>query len=355
MLHRKFYINQFNCLILDEVTKVKNNNKISRKIKYIAKFRNYVIGMTATPAENNLMEFFNIFRIVNEEVFKKMTCAQFRDMFTIGNWEDIWNKYLGKKVKVYKIKGYKNIDKFKDMIRDYYITSDALDIKRDNVIKWFDMDEELKKYYIKIMDKYSGKMGLDMVVELEMLMSGIWEDKIINEVEGKKVKEIKEVKYFKENVKMQFIKKAVDLYKSGVVIFSKYKGPFGLVKEILGNKFECIDGDLKLEDRAMLQNRFNAGDLEVLGITTAGEKGLNLTAGRLFIFLNQLFNPARNEQLSGRIIRFDNKYKKVAIIKLLINRSIDAWMENLIAKKVELFKEFIPKEEDWKRMLFYEN
>ena len=138
------------------------------------------------------------------------------------------------------------------------------------------------------------------------------------------------------------------------MVFSKYKLPLEYLSENLGDSFEYIHGDLKLEARADLQDRFNSHQLPVLGLTCAGEKGLNLNGGELFIFLNQLWNPARNEQLVGRITRLDSKVDEIDVVKAICTGSIDAWVEGLLKKKLELFKEFVPEESDYERMIFNE-
>ena len=353
-LYSRKFNNKFKVVILDEVTKLKNENKLYRKIKKITKDVQYVIGATATPVENRLTDFYNIFNIVNPIVFGRYNKYHFRNKFIVGHWEDIWNNYLKKKVPVFKATGYKCIEEFKQIVSEYYLTSSALNIKRNNFVKYVDMTTEQRQKYLDVFHRSGGKMGLENIIEFEMIVSGVYEDKEYIKKGKKKIKQVNSVTIFEDSPKFQLVRRALKNYKKGIVVFSKYKLPLEYLSDSLGDSFEYIHGDLGLEERADLQDRFNDHQLPILGLTCAGEKGLNLNGGELFIFLNQLWNPARNEQLIGRITRLDSKVDEIDVVKAVCTGSIDAWVEGLLKKKLELFKEFVPEEADYERMIFNE-
>lgn len=60
------FIHDFDCIILDEVHKVKNHESLQSRICYeLSKRAKYVIGMTGTLLDDSYLELFNIYRVID--------------------------------------------------------------------------------------------------------------------------------------------------------------------------------------------------------------------------------------------------------------------------------------------------
>lgn len=98
-----------------------------------------------------------------------------------------------------------------------------------------------------------------------------------------------------------------ELVDEKIVVFSKYRIMLYHLMRVLEQhdiKYTEILGDVELEQREKNRLQFlEDSTVQVCLISTVGEMGLNLHAARYILFLNELYNPARQEQLIGRIDR----------------------------------------------------
>lgn len=110
------------------------------------------------------------------------------------------------------------------------------------------------------------------------------------------------------------------------LLFSQFKPPLHSLCSRLrsaGVSVDLIDGDVPVEVRGRIQKEFNAGHLDVLLISTAGEEALNLQGGKCIILLDRLYSPMRNKQIIGRIARIGQDSKQVALINIIAKDTVD--------------------------------
>ena len=83
-----------------------------------------------------------------------------------------------------------------------------------------------------------------------------------------------------------------------------------------GVKAELLCGDTSMMERQQMQRSFNAEELRVLCMTSAGERGLNLPCG-LVLDVDVPWNPSRLTQRAGRARRYGSKYEHVRVLNYL--------------------------------------
>lgn len=126
------------------------------------------------------------------------------------------------------------------------------------------------------------------------------------------------------SVKMDWIERAMqeEFEEEKVVIFANYKDGVRSLQERfrkIGIGFETVWGEEKSKlAREASQERFWQDDkCRVLIGTQAIEQSLNLQVSRNLVNLDMIMNPARMEQLAGRIRREGSAYKHVFVHNLL--------------------------------------
>ncbi|MEJ8543943.1 SNF2 helicase associated domain-containing protein [Brevibacillus borstelensis] len=129
-----------------------------------------------------------------------------------------------------------------------------------------------------------------------------------------------------------------------LLVFSQFTEMLGLIGRELGYQgvpFFYLDGKTPAAERIELCNRFNEGERDLFLISLkAGGTGLNLTGADTVILYDLWWNPAVEEQASGRAHRIGQK-KVVQVIRLVAQGTVEEKMYALQQKKKHLIEEVI--------------
>lgn len=112
------------------------------------------------------------------------------------------------------------------------------------------------------------------------------------------------------------------------VVACWHKKTAELLVERLGRLKPAVDadffhGDVSLDDRTGLVERFQAGDLQVLVLTiAAGGVGITLTAANTILFAEEDWVPANNRQMEDRLYRIGQK-NDVSVVKFRSKNTVD--------------------------------
>lgn len=103
-----------------------------------------------------------------------------------------------------------------------------------------------------------------------------------------------------------------------VVIYAIHRGTIAAIQERLkkaGIGYATIDG--KTKDKKAEQDRFwQDDDCRVMLLSAAGERSLNLQCADVLIMLDSQYNPARVQQIAGRLRRAGSKHSKIHVFRL---------------------------------------
>jgi SNF2 family DNA or RNA helicase len=314
-------------IIVDDVDALRNfENKTAVAIKRIAADANRAVVMSGTPLQKRLDDMHSYLEPVGgKEILGSRNI--FHRRYTRENTVNMQSD-SGKIRSVKKITGYKNLDEFKELIAPLVLRRTAEDID--------DVDLPAIQPSNIFLDPYEAQME-----KYRELKQGVL--RIISE-EGEKVKRATAIAKFLygsqictglcaigeadlpgTSVKLDWLEDKLvdgDLSEEKVVVFINFKNTVRALQARLdrqGVQYETIWGEVKNKQaRFEAQDRFwRHPEKRILIGTTAIEQSLNLQIARHLVNVDMILNPARMEQLAGRIRRDGSSYKTVYVHNLL--------------------------------------
>jgi SNF2 family DNA or RNA helicase len=154
----------------------------------------------------------------------------------------------------------------------------------------------------------------------------------------------------KESGKLNELKNVIedlDPMQHKFILFSQYREMTGILydwmiaeKLLPKERIGYIHGGLKPTITASIQNGFQGGNIQCVLMTTAGNYGLDLSAGSYVIAYDQLFNPQKMEQVYSRAHRNGVK-QAVTAIRFMTRGTYEEKKLDILESKKELFKAMI--------------
>ncbi|UDM74141.1 DEAD/DEAH box helicase [Vagococcus fluvialis] len=133
-----------------------------------------------------------------------------------------------------------------------------------------------------------------------------------------------------------------------ILLFSQFTGMLDILEEELAKKEITtfyLRGSTPISKRQEMVDRFNRGDKDVFLISLkAGGTGLNLTGADTVILYDLWWNPAVEDQATGRAHRMGQK-KKVEVWRLISEGTVEEKMNRLQTEKKELFQQVLNSED----------
>lgn len=312
----------FQTLVLDEAQFIKNYaTKTSKAIREIKAGR--VFALSGTPIENSIDELWAIFQVVlpglmpNQRSFNQLSHERIMKMtkpFILRRLKEDVLKELPEKIETTYVSELTKDQKelYVGYLRQLQqeasssMQESGFNKNRMKILAGITRLRQLCCHPSLFIENYEGKSG-----KLEQLMETI-RNSIAN---GKRM-----------------------------LIFSQFTSMHEIIIEKL--KAEGIDhfylhGGTPSEDRVDMSNRFNDGENDVFLISLrAGGTGLNLTGADTVILYDLWWNPAVEDQATGRAHRFGQK-KVVQVIRLITEGTIEERIYELQQKKRELIDQVI--------------
>ena len=296
-------------VVYDEITRVKNAK--TARAKAIAKVRpRRIIGLTGTPIENNLEEFYAILKLINPALFPSFTV--FADQYLIRK-----KMYTGSHSFI-KTVGYKNLDLLKAQVAPYMIRRERKDVLELPPSSTVIREVSLSPYQADIEELLfkCAKDNPDMVLRfftfgLENMISPAlvpleWLPELDHDYEFELHDALYEIQGDEDEAitprleELALLIDDTDPYK--VILFSKYLKALELAHQSQGLRMSWLTGKSNVQKELHAWN--NPTGPRLLAMTTAGAMGHNLQKNcNIMILLDQLFNPRLTDQLMARIYR----------------------------------------------------
>jgi non-specific serine/threonine protein kinase len=328
-------------------------NKTAYYAKVIASLTNRSYALTATPVQTKLDDLYGIYSVINPKLLGDFNT--FRQNYTIVRWEDVWIKVFNPKTgrkepkarKVPKVVAYQNLDHLKNRIAPFFIAR-----------KKKEVSSQLPDL---IQESFEVELGNTQKDIYRNLKNGFLFDDVGDDVDNEDAKlhpfqklilmqqcsdslELIPDANSKESTKLDELNRLVedDLSNDKIVIFSHFKTMANIIYKNFEDKgyFPLkITGDENLSQRDANLQLFNTSDKHnILIITTAGNKALNIQAASYLIVFDLLWNYGEIAQLIGRLVRIGSKHEKVVVIYLLAEKTIDNYMYATLQRSQELIK-----------------
>ena len=323
---------------LDEASCFKNpDTATANNVKLLTKRASRVYPMTATPIQNNLMNIHSIFEAMHLGLFGGSVAFQNRYCMV----ERVVTRRRNKLVRVPKIMGYKRMDEFKEYAEPFFLRRRYADVGMqlpDLVVrqKWLGLTKLQQQLYDELTKKarstYKRRLIKDFRVNLHYIQE-VLDDAYT--YTGRREHMC--------SSKLDWLmdKLTGDLAGEKMVVFSRYKRTLVDFKgrlERAGIKYIEITGDIKdKQERYAYQQAFNSNpEIKVCLGTTALEMSINLQAARFVFFIDLMWNPARVEQIVGRIRRFGSQYSTCCAVMLLTLTPFEERIVKLLGRKQSL-------------------
>lgn len=342
-LYKKFF-NIKTLIILDEASVIKDKKNVYKELKKLRKENPnvYILSLTATPVENNLIDIFNILNITTPGFLEYY---EFINRFC--NMKEIFIRG-GEKRRVIDRENFRNIDDFKKRIQDVYdrkLSEEILDLPKENIITYFvkltKNQQLLKEIINEVFDdlkfKNRSEKGILSLKENSLLslvanspytlMMNLKENHIrdnydeINEIVYQSIpKELIEFYSVNDQVSKLKVLKVIlsESIKTNdkVIIFTKYEKVLQALEEFLNKEFSYINvlsvsGKVSAKNKDQITNDFNNFKSETALITTdTFSRGKNFQFCNILINYDLPWNPAVVRQRIGRINRIGSNDKK---------------------------------------------
>lgn len=318
-------------LIVDDVDPLRHaDTRTAYCIKRLAHECDRVVVMTGTPLQKKLLELHSVFETLGGRELLGSTAA-FNTRYVREENVKLYTR-SGNSISTKKIVGYKNLNEFVRLIGPMTLRRTASDI--DDV----DLPAVIPNNIF--LDMYPAQRE-----KYRELKAGVL--RVIKE-QGASVKRVKAIAQFtygaqictglatigeadrpNTSVKLDWVEDKIvdgDLSEEKVVVFCQFKNSVRALQsrfDRAGVQYETIWGEqTNAHVRYQSQERFwNDPNCRVLLGTASIEQSLNLQVARHLINVDTLLNPARMEQLSGRIRRDGSAYKSVYVHSLFTNDS----------------------------------
>jgi SNF2 family DNA or RNA helicase len=312
----------FQTLILDEAQYIKNYaTKTSKAIRQIKAKRRF--ALSGTPIENSIDELWAIFQVVlpglmpNQKGFKQLShekIASITKPFILRRLKKDVLKELPEKIETVSVSELTTHQKelYVGYLRQVQqeaaqsIQESGFQSNRMKILAGLTRLRQICCHPSLFIENYEGKSG-----KLELLMETIT-TALAN---GKRM-----------------------------LIFSQFTSMHEIIMQKLkedGKDYFYLSGNTPSKERVEMSERFNQGEKSIFLISLkAGGTGLNLTGADTVILYDLWWNPAVEDQATGRAHRFGQK-NVVQVIRLITEGTIEEKIYELQQKKRELIDKVI--------------
>jgi len=331
---------QFDIIIIDEATRIKNFNSIRTKaffeIRKALPAHCLIFPMSGTFIENRLEEIYNPYTLINPKIFGEHYC--FKNHYLLY---DYYNSVIG----------YKNKKSLKKIIRSWMVRRTIESVWKDRpklteITRVCVMNEKHRKFYEDIKTakmaelhdlELQDKLNTASIGALLMYLIQICDS---TETIDPNLKLSCKIDYLKELVTEEISRK------KKIVIFSFFANKvIPIIKREL-NALNCgkvlsIVGGVSLDKAEIIKQKFlTKKDYRFLVCSDSMSYGANLQAAEYVINFDLLWNPATLDQRMKRVYRRGQK-NNVTVINLVTENTIEDRIMEVLGSKRELFSYFI--------------
>jgi len=334
---------EYDMVIVDEAHHLKNRNTLNWKLLNALKKR-FLLLLTATPVENNLMELYNLVTLLKPGQLK--TASVFRNEFmTRGDPTDPKNrsrlKELLDQVMIRNTRALAKIGIPPRFAQTIKVEPDELELNLYERISTLTRDMNATnggghKLLLKSLLEEAGSspravsLTLSRILEREeMLLKHENEIRAINNM----------CRSLDESNKNRMLLKLIKASKGKKLVFLKYLGTLEYVSEFLKwHKIPCALFHGRMDNRKKDEQiqRFRE-EVDVLVTTEIGGEGRNLQFCHQMINYDLPWNPMKIEQRIGRIHRIGQE-EEVMIYNLCAAGTIEDYILEILDKKINMFE-----------------
>ena len=319
---------EFSWCVIDEAQYIKNRKTMNalsvKKINAEHKF-----ALTGTPIENSIMELWSIFDFIMPGYLG--SAREFSERFINITDDAELSQSLRNLIRPFVLRRMK-----KDVLYELpekIETTVTVELTREQKALYKAFVEKLRRDAEGLLHTSGGRMTiLTGILRLRQICC---HPLLITESEKA------------TSGKLELLKDLVMNAKSGnhrVLVFSQFRTMIDIIERelaMLGIVPYKITGDVSVQDRVSICERFNNGEGEVILVSLkAGGTGINLTGADTVIHYDPWWNPAVTDQATDRVYRI-GQTRAVQVIKLASHGTIEEKILKLELKKRALADDII--------------
>ena len=331
------FIHDFDCIILDEVHKVKNHESLQSRICYeLSKRAKYVIGMTGTLIDDSYLELFNIVRTT--DLGKSLGTNFFAYRYRYFD-KKICGSRWGRKWVEWELKPgceQEILDK---------ISGVSISFSREEC---FDLPP-LQKIFRFITPSQQFRDIQECIIKNNRLnLPGM--ANVGNKIKAKAhvLRELpsgffyygkdKQVYRLKKNPKVEALLDLLEDSSSKIIVFYQYTEEWNIISKALKKEkipFCSAFGGQDEDDRESEKDRFQEDEKVRVLVSqdTVASEGYDAFAANVVVFFSPLSSPKMIKQCTGRAYRKGQK-RKVLVVTFVMEDSIE---ERVIVNRSERF------------------
>lgn len=326
---------EWNTVILDEAQAIKNaDTRRSQTVMALkAKAR---VAMSGTPIENHLGELWNLFRFLNPGL--------------LGTMEH-FNQTFANPVE--KEKDKLALNRLRRVLKPFLLRRTKQEVLEElppltEIVHDVELSKEERAYYealrrkaLQRMEKtpaQGGQAQMQMLAELMRLRRACCHPRLVDKEQAEN---------FSSSAKLEAFAEILEELRENhhrVLVFSQFVDHLAVIREYLNeNKvpYQYLDGSTSAKDRRGAIEAFQGGEGDCFLISLkAGGTGLNLTAADYVIHMDPWWNPAVEDQASGRAHRMGQQ-RPVTVYRLVAKNTIEEKILDLHRHKRHLADEIL--------------
>jgi SNF2 family DNA or RNA helicase len=334
---------EWDLVVVDEAHHLKNRNTLNWKLANSLKKR-FLLMLTATPVENNLMELYNLITLLKPGQLK--TASAFKDEFmTRGDPTDPRNrtrlKGLLDQVMIRNTRAVANIQippRFAETIRT---APTAPEIELYNRVSGLvqdinEMDGTRHRMILKHLLAEAGSSPAAVEKTLSELS-------VKHELLNRHQDEIRAIRNLSRSMgdtaKNRMALKLIKAADEKIIVFVKYRATLDHLSEVLAwHKigYSRFHGQMPNAQKDAEIEKFKTAN-NVLLTTELGGEGRNLQFCRRMINYDLPWNPMRIEQRIGRIHRI-GQTREVMIYNLCAAGTVEDYILDILDRKINMFE-----------------
>ena len=291
-------------VIVDESLKIKNvGAKRTQRILAIGEFAKYRLILNGTPISKNVLDLWPQMQFLSPKILE-MSYNRFKDTYC--------EYYIRGKLKG-KVKRQCNVDHLMSKINPYV----------------FDCNLEIpaEKHFHDYSYSMDDEFGYRMLKE--ELLSDYDENSFVDTM--RLFTEL-QVFYTADKAHYRLIDRIVEQVGSQCIVFVKFK-------KTIPEGAACLTGEMSMEERRQVTEKFKAGEIQVLYITYGvGAYGLNLQCCNHMIFADHSFDYAQRIQAEARVYR-RGQTQDVHYYNLWCDCGLESIIKKCLSKKINLLNE----------------
>jgi SNF2 family DNA or RNA helicase len=334
---------EWDMVIVDEAHHLKNRNTLNWKLVNSLKKR-FLLLLTATPVENNLMELHNLITLLKPGQLK--TASEFRrEHMTSGDPTDPRNreslKELLGEIMIRNTRALAKVEippRFAQTVKVKSLDSEkSLYEKISNLTRTLNKADGVgQRLLLKTLMEEAGSSPRAVSLSLSRLLE---KGDSLSRYETEIRDAFDMCRSLEENSKLRVLLKLIKGSGEKMIIFAKYLGTLDQITEFLDRQqipFALFHGRMDGHAKEEQIRRFKE-EVGILVATEIGGEGRNLQFCHQMINYDLPWNPMRIEQRIGRIHRIGQE-REVMIYNLCAEESIEERILDILDKKINMFE-----------------